>query len=131
MRITASSLLLSLLVATPAYADDEPSAMDWCRDISLIARDVMYARQSNVPMSSTLPNTLDELRNMFTELGVDINDMDEEQQEAFGQIEELITRLVMDAYEVPAWDLESLQNDAVNSFENSAFSYCYQGFLEE
>jgi len=113
-------LLVSLLLATVAYADDEASPMGVCKDLSIIAREIMTARQEDKPMSETLPAALKLFRDMADSYEVE---WVEEAKEA----EEGIVELVMAAYDLPSYPVEVLQTREISEFENEVFAECYKG----
>jgi len=114
--------LASLWLALPADAADEVSEIDFCRDLSLIARDVMTARQKKMPMSETLPNAIKLIEDWAEKYGIEMNSE---------EIEETAAMLVVPAYDGTAWPRGSLYNeerqDAISDFENQAFEGCYKG----
>ena len=116
-------LLVSLLLATVAYADDEASPMGVCKDLSIIAREIMTARQEDKPMSETLPAALKLFRDMADSYEVE---WDEEAKEA-KEAEEGIVELVMAAYDLPSYPIEELQTREISEFENEVFAERYKG----
>ena len=121
------AVLSSLLLATTAYADDEVDEIDVCREFSLIAKEIMTARQDDKPMSETLPMAIDLFRNLPKRFGVDAeSDLDGE-----GEFREAATELVMIAYDRPSYDLDELQQTEISNFENGVFSECYKASISD
>ncbi len=116
------SFLVSLLLAAPAYADDEVSEIDVCRDYSIIAKDIMTARQKNRPMSETLPFARDRIKDWADKIGLE---MDLEEAEKNAAI------LVMDAYDRPVYQVDTLAQGAISDFENVYFEECYTGLTSD
>ncbi len=120
-----ATVLLSLLLSMTAYADDEVSNLDYCKDLSIIAKEIMTARQMDKPMSETLPLAVDRLRDMFVEYGREL-DSDETEK-----ITEMIAPLVMAAYESSSYPSDSAFEDArrkeISEFENMIFAECFKG----
>jgi hypothetical protein len=138
------------LLATTTYGQDEDfgwdienSGIEYCKWVSIIARDIMTARQQGKPMSETLPFALDRIRDFPEDMGLDVEelseDMDEEKKaemlavlENFYQgIKPIITELVMRVYEAPAYTFEENQRTAISELENATFAQCYEGYEEE
>ena len=117
-------LYLLLLLAVPAYAVDEVSEIDFCRDLSIIAKEIMTARQMDKPMSETLPVAVDRFREMVIGYG------GEEDLEDTEEMTEAIAPLVMAASDIPLWSIESMQRNAISTFENTAFGECYKESLD-
>ena len=117
-------LYLLLLLAVPANAVDEVSDIDLCRDISIIANEIMTARQMDKPMSETLPAAVDRFRDMVVGYKgeVDLEDTEE--------MTKAIAPLVMAAYDIPLWPIESMQRNAISTFENTVFGGCYKESLD-
>ncbi len=86
----AATALLSLLLVTTTHAGDELQSIEICTDMSLIARQVMIARQQDRPMSSTLPETTNQIKKWGDKYGLEM-DLDE--------AEEMAADMVMAAYE--------------------------------
>jgi len=112
-------LLLSLLLATPAYALDEDSPLDYCKDLSIIAKKIMTARQMDKPMSETLPIAIERFNDFGDKYEIDIDH------------EEVAASLVMAAYETPSYSIEGNQQDAISRFENNIFQDCYTGLTSD
>ena len=139
-----AAVLLSLLLATTTYGQDEDVGFDsqtfdieYCKWISILARDIMKARQQHTPMSETLPLALDRFGEFPMEVvGLfvpELEDLDDEEQAelraglkaVLQKWKPLITQMVMAAYEAPAFDSEVLQRDAISDYENTFFAECY------
>ncbi len=86
----AATALLSLLLVTTTHAGDELQPIEICTGMSLIARQVMIARQQDRPMSSTLPETTNQIKKWGDKYGLEM-DLDE--------AEEMAADMVMAAYE--------------------------------
>ncbi len=114
---TIATLILSLLLATTAHADDEVEPFDFCRDISLIAKEVMKARQQDRPMSETLLIAINRFKNLAEENG---REMDEEVAEKFG------SELVMLAYKENISATDTYKQQKTTEFENAIFKDCYK-----
>ena len=120
------SFLASLLLAMPVYAVDELSEIDDCRDFSLIAKEVMTARQKKRPMSETLPKTVKKIESWAEKYGLTVDSE---------MVEETATMLVIPAYDRFAWPSDSGYNenrqDAISDFENHHFEECYTGLTSD
>lgn len=145
-----ATILMSLLVTTTTFAQDEDAnfemedfGIEYCKWVSILARDVMTARQQGVPMSETLPFALDQLGELpkdmiefsYPELSKEFDD--EEQAEfhslsdsIFQEMKAPITQMVMAAYEVPSYSTEGNQRNAIGEFENTFFAGCYTEYEE-
>jgi hypothetical protein len=127
----ATLLLFSQLLAAPAYGQFESydSNVEFCKWLSILARDVMTARQKNTPMSETLPWAVGRLPDMLSDMGIDVTEWEYEAQvqweEHFQGMKLIVSNLVMEAYGVPALDSPNLKRDSINEFENLVFSACY------
>ncbi len=120
-----ATVLLSLLLATTAYADDEVSEIDLCKDLSIIAREIMTARQMDKPLSETLPMALDRMGDMVEKYR---GEMDSAEMK---EMEEMFAPLVMAAYEVPSYGMEGLGRSEISEFENTTFAQCYEGMTSD
>ena len=118
----AATVLMSLLLATTAHADDEFGPIDFCRDISLIANQVMAARQQNRPMSETIPKATNRIKDWSDKYGFDM-DMHEN--------EEAAADMVMAAYRKMISPVEDYKRLAITDFENVVFQECYENVLPE
>ncbi len=76
-----ATVLLSLLLATTGHADDDVQPIDFCREISLIANQIMTARQQNRPMSETLPEATDRIKDWSDRYGIE-TDIEEAEEAA-------------------------------------------------
>jgi hypothetical protein len=116
----------ALMLAANADEPDDFSAIEVCRDFSLIARDVMTARQNKEPMSEILPATIKRFQKWAEEYGREMSS-----QEA----EEMSAPLVMAAYDATAYPDGSPWNgkrqDAIRDFENDMFEQCYEEWTSE
>ena len=117
-----ATVLLSLFLATTAFADDEVSEIDLCREASLIANQVMTARQQNRPMSETLSKTIDQFKVWGDKYSLEM-DMEEAEEGA--------AAMVMAAYEVMISTNDEFRQDSVIEFENDIFKECYKGLTSE
>ena len=105
-------------VESPEAAVDEVSEIDFCKDFSVIAKEIMTARQKGKPMSETLPIAIARFIDWADKYGIE---MDRE------EAEEASAGLVMAAYERPSWESEVLQREEISEFENAVFKECYEG----
>ena len=123
-RVTVTLILFAALMIN-AQAE-EPSVIDLCRDLSLVAKEVMTAKQEMEPMSEVLPATMKQLQKWAAKYGLEMNSQD---------AEELSAPLVMAAYDVrdypdgSAWNEE--RQDAIRNFENESFEECYEKWTSE
>ena len=122
MRVFSRLAATGILLAAPmlAIADDEPaikepSALDICRDLSHIAREVMQYRQKDRPMSEALVRATGRLKEWGKSFGKEMTT-----QEA----EEMAAPFVMAAYEVRI-STPPFQPEAITAFENEVFQECY------
>lgn len=115
-----ATVLLSLFLATTAYADDEVSKIDVCRDFSIIAKEIMTARQKKRPMSESLPIAIDRIEDWAEEYEFDAE-----------KAEEMAAALVMAAYKSTSYDVEELRRDEIGEFENLHFEECYKGLTSD
>ena len=115
-HVVALSFLASLFLALPVIAADEVSEIDICRDFSLVAKDVMTARQKKRPMSATLPIARARIKAWADKYGREV-DMEE--------AEDWAADIVIRAYRGSAYDIPELQRDRIADFENSYFEECY------
>lgn len=111
-------LILALLTCgIQAYADDEISKIDVCREFSLIAKDVMAARQKSRPMSETLPQAIERVKAWAEKYVLELDSK---------KAEEMAAALVLPAYlneEYPSSSTfdESRQRQ-ISEFENFHFA---------
>ena len=99
----------------------------------------MTARQQDKPMSETLPFALDRLKDFPNVMGLDIEELGEEEQAEvlaefenfFQEMKPIITQFVMGAYEAPVFTYEEQQRTAISQFENTSFASCYEEYEEE
>ncbi len=141
MTRCATALLLSLLFATTTYGQDDDASfgIEYCRWVSILAKEIMTARQEDKPMSETLPFALDRLKEFLDDMGVDVEELGEEERaEVLAELEvyfqtmrPIITQMVMGAYKAPTFTYEEHQRDAISEFENGAFASCYESYEEE
>ena len=118
MPIQKTLTLTTLIVLlSPAFADDEPSPLVFCKDWSIIAREIMTARQNDVPMSETLSKAISRYQDW-----ADKYDREMDAQTA----EELAAPLVMGAYGEIIEATDRFQQQAITAFENRVFQECYQ-----
>jgi hypothetical protein len=110
-----------LLLSTTAHADGEVSKIDVCKDLSQVAKQVMSARQQDVPMSEVLPETIIGLMNWADKYGAALDAV---------AAEEIASETVMLAYEQPIISVDSYKDQEVTKFENSAFKDCYEAEIE-
>ncbi len=122
------ALFLFSAMMTTAHADDpkEVSVIDLCRDMSLIAKDIMTARQNREPISEVLPATSKQMQKWAAK---HLRKMD------LQTAEELSAPMVMAAYDVNAYPDGSTwrekRRDAIRDFENEAFEQCYEEWTSE
>ncbi len=117
-----ATVLLSLLLATTAHADDEVQPIDFCRGISLIANQIMTSRQQNRPMSEMLPKATNRIKDWSDRYGFEM-DMDE--------AEEAAADMVMAAYEETISLVERYKRIEITEFENAVFKECYEAWTSD
>ncbi len=117
-----ATVLLSLLLATTAHADDEVQPIDFCRGISLIANQIMTSRQQNRPMSEMLPKATNRIKDWSDRYGFEM-DMDE--------AEEAAADMVMAAYEEIISPVEKNKRIEITEFENAVFKECYEAAISD
>ena len=117
-----ATVLLSLLLATTAHADDEAQPIDFCRGISLIANQIMTSRQQNRPMSEMLPKATNRIKDWSDRYGFEM-DMDE--------AEEAAADMVMAAYEEIISPVEKNKRIEITEFENAVFKECYEAAISD
>ncbi len=115
-RYWTAAALLSLLLAMTAHAEDELKPVDFCTDLSLVANQVMKARQRDRPMSETLPMAKNRIKSWGDKYGLEI-DMDE--------AEEMAAEMVMAAYEKMI-STDAFKKQTTTEFENAFFKQCYE-----
>ncbi len=143
-RYRKTVVVLSLLLAVTAYGQDAgaDSGIEFCKWVSILAKDVMTARQHGKPMSETLPFALDRLRGFHEDLGVDVDelsaglsddekaDLHAELERSYQEVKPAITKMVLGVYKKEVFTDEKLQRDAISDFENGVFASCYMGYEE-
>jgi len=141
-----AAVLLSLVVSAVSYGQDdsdeltlEDIGIEYCRWLSMVAKDIMTARQEDEPMSETLPFALDRVSDFSADLLPQIEElaggMDEQfRSELFAQLEEtetnlrpIVKSLVAGVYEIPVYAAEGNQRRAISEFGNTVFSSCFEG----
>ena len=105
------------MLVSQTDADDEVSPIEFCKELAIIAKEVMTARHIDQPMSETLPVAQTRFRSLAIKLGSEVGE----------ETDEAIVGLVMEAYEKPSYDLATLQQSEINDFENLVFAECYKG----
>ncbi len=115
-RYWTAAALLSLLLAMTAHAEDELKPVDFCTDLSLVANQVMKARQRDRPMSETLPMAKNRIKSWGDKYGLEM-DMDE--------AEEMAAEMVMAAYEEMI-STDPFKRQRTTEFENAFFKQCYE-----
>ena len=108
------SLLVLPMLVTPVDAAEQTAEIDICREFSLIANEVMTARQMDRPMSETLPAAQKRYRDLLEDHEVEVDE----------EADERISELVIGAYEMTSFDMVELQNSMISEFENDAFAEC-------
>ena len=126
-RVTVVLFLLpALMIAAQADEPEEVSAIDLCRDLSLVAKYVMTARQDKEPMSEVLPAASKQIQNWAATYGLEMDSQ---------KAEEMSAPLVITAYDVRAYPDGSQWNperrDVIRDFENEIFEQCYEEFTSE
>ena len=116
-RYWTAAALLSLLLAMTAHAEDELKPVDFCTDLSLVANQVMKARQQDRPMSETLPMAKNRIKSWGDKYGLEM-DMDE--------AEEMAAEMVMAAYEEMISSGDEFKQQRTTEFENTIFKECYE-----
>lgn len=116
LRSYATGVLL--LLSTTAHADGGIAKIDICSGLSQVAKQIMAARQQNMPMSEVLPEAIDGFRNWAEKYGLDL-DVDFPEKAA--------SEFVMIAYDelIPLDDRH--KSGKVTDFENIVFKRCYEG----
>jgi hypothetical protein len=117
------SFLMSLMLTPQVFADDGFSTIDVCKSFSLIAKDIMVARQKDRPMSETLPFARDRIKKWADKFGFDLE---------IKEAEQMAAELVMAAYDRPSFDMDGGNAPhEINSFENLHFEECYKGLTSD
>ena len=138
------SAMFLLLLGSSAFADTELDSIEFCKDLSILAREVMVARQNDRPMSEVLPTAIKRMQKVYEdalsrELGVDLDDalsalealgtdemeIKEKKEELEDAAREAAKLLLVAAYDVPSYSTPGNQKDAINDFENEFFEGCY------
>ena len=126
MKTLRLMLTATLLLTLPATASETWQVVDLCRDLSLIARDVMSERQDRQVMSDVLPDTADRVEEWVRKYKLPF-DTDE--------IKELAAIITMEAFESSLFPPGSNWNidraDAISSFENGYFEACFEEWSED
>lgn len=115
-RYWTAAALLSLLLAMTAHAEDELKPVDFCTDLSLVANQVMKARQKDRPMSETLPMAKNRIKSWGDKYGLEM-DIDE--------AEAIAAEMVMAAYEEMI-STDPFKKQTTTEFENAFFKQCYE-----
>lgn len=137
MRILIA--LVSLMLATTTYGQDAGAefGVEFCKWLSVLARDVMAARQRSEPMSETLPYALDRLEGGPEVVAASAEEYlsilaDDDREEALARLEDifqqmrpLVTGMVKGAYEIPVQGLERNQRTVISEWEDQFFAGCY------
>ena len=121
-HVVVLSFLASLFLAARADAVDDFSEIDVCTSFSLIAKDVMIARQKDKPMSQTLPLARDRIKKWADKFGFGVDLKEAEEQAA---------QLVMAAYDRPSYGSGGNAQDQISDFENDYFKECYKGLTSD
>ncbi|WP_244430472.1 hypothetical protein [Brucella rhizosphaerae] len=95
-------VVLSLLTATVAHADDKPVSDEFCTRLGSLAANIMKARQSEAPMS---------------ELIARVSKHSDDQ---------VWRKLVVSAYESPAYASDQAQKGAIDAFRNKIELQCFK-----
>jgi len=99
-----------------AHAEDELKPVDFCTDLSLVANQVMKARQKDRPMSETLPMAKNRIKSWGDKYG---REMDIDEAEA------IAAEMVMAAYEEMI-STDPFKKQTTTEFENAFFKQCYE-----
>jgi hypothetical protein len=122
----ALSLFAVLVLSAQADGPDEVSGIDVCRDLSLVAKNVMTARQEKRPMSEVLPDAIKQMEDWAKKYGIEMDSIN---------LEEAAAALVIPAYDMGAYPSSSSWNperkDAIRDFENEIFEDCYEEWMSE
>ena len=107
-KIMKRTLFITMLLfSIGSFAQEselnELNGVDRCEKLSTIAEDIMERRQAGEPMSQTYRNA---------------------------EGNEVIEGLIMEAYDWPRYDIESMQIDRVVFFRDYAFSECIKAMRE-
>ena len=114
-------VLLLLLLTSTAYAADDASPIDFCTDMSIIAKEIMTARQKDRPMSETLPMAKNLIKSWGEKYGLEI---------AMGEAEEMAAEMVMAAYKKMI-STDPFKKETITEFENNIFAECYKGLTSD
>lgn len=123
-RLAATGILLAVslfAIAAGEPAVEKPGALEVCRDLSHIAREVMQYRQKDRPMSEALSKVIGRIENWAKRIGVEMTT-----QEA----EEMAAPMVMQAYMVSI-STPPFQPEAITEFENEVFRGCYEEWTSD
>lgn len=147
-RIAAPLLLL--LIAPFAQTqeleidfDDREFGYEYCKWMSLLAKDIMTMRQDSKPMSQALPIALERVDNMMIDIvesmGLEVQELTEEEkielqamsEEPVEGLKSVVSELVIGSYDMPVYSHPDNRREAINETENQMFGTCYKGFQEE
>lgn len=124
-------LMMVLSSAKPGYvsAKEALSPVTYCRDLSLIGRQVMEARQENRPISEVLPETIARMSDFLNKYERYFDDQTANEFEA--KLEESAPSFVMGAYETSLAHGDYHRKIAVVDFENLIFKTCYEEAMSD
>ena len=117
-------VLLSLLLTSTVFAVDDVPPIDFCKDLSMIAKEVMTARQKDKPLSETLPAAQKRFRELVDNYGADTDNESD-------ALDALIAEMVMGAYEMPSYGVTANQKSMIANFENEIFAGCYKEAISD
>ena len=127
-RILPVFMLLSSLSFSAIVAGQESEeAVATCTAISVVARDIMTARQDDVPMATTLPAALQGLRRFYEEYVGDWEQAVEEKPATIRELQELMSMIVREAYGIPLATTEADRMALIREFEDELFGGCVEG----
>ena len=149
IKLPKAAALLVLLLAPLAYGqdvdidfDERELGYEYCKWMSVLAKDIMTMRQNGKPMSETLPIALDRLDEILVDfvesVSVDFDQLTEEEktelnvglEESMKGIKPVVTQLIIGSYDVPVYGSSDDRRRVVSDAENAMFGSCYQGFDE-
>ena len=123
--------------------DDHEFGYEYCKWMSVLAKDIMTMRQNGKPMSETLPIALDRLDEMVVDIvesmEVDLDQLTEEEkaelnvgpEESMKELKPIVTQLVIGSYDVPVYGSSDNRRRVISETENTMFGSCYQELEEE
>lgn len=126
-RILLIFILLSSLSSPIVAGQESEDAVATCTAISVVARDIMTARQDNVPMATTLPAALQGLKRFYEEYVGDWEQAVEEKPATIRELQQLMSMIVREAYGFPLATTEADRMALIREFEDELFGGCVEG----